>query len=335
MTAGPERLHGLDTLRGIAALCVVGLHANAIFPHQVPPWFTKGYLGVDFFLMLSGYLMARITEPRLAAGADPVRFMAARFRRFWTVVALGSLLGIPFLWVRTQGDPVWFVSALGANLAFLPWPADHLLFPLNVPVWTILAELLANALHVLVLWRMPTRWLAGLVLASAGAALWAAISYGSLDVGARPSNVVYSPPRILLAYGLGILLWRWRGARLSLPAPGWLALPLIPAAMLAAWTFGLGGWPFDLIFILALCPLVIALALGLDRDSTPGRWSAALAFPLFAVHVPALELARLLGLGPASGLVAAFAGALAIGWWTKSLPRRMEPAKSQGDPCCG
>ena len=32
--------------------------------------FGRGYLGVDFFLMLSGYLMARVQEPRLAAWKD-------------------------------------------------------------------------------------------------------------------------------------------------------------------------------------------------------------------------------------------------------------------------
>ena len=46
------RLAGLDALRGIAALLVMGLHANAVF-HGLAP-FSKGYLGVDFFLMLSG-----------------------------------------------------------------------------------------------------------------------------------------------------------------------------------------------------------------------------------------------------------------------------------------
>jgi peptidoglycan/LPS O-acetylase OafA/YrhL len=326
MATDAGRLHGLDALRGIAALCVVGLHANAIFPKEVPPWFYRGYLGVDFFLMLSGYLMARITEPRLAAGTSAARFMVGRYRRFWPVVTLGSLIGIPYLWVRTQGDPAWFAAALGANLVFLPWPADYLLFPLNVPVWTILVELLANALHVFVLWRLPTRWLAALVGASAVAAVWAAIDYGSLNVGARPSNVAYAPPRVLLAYGLGILLWRWRLA--GLPLPGWLALPLMPVPMLACWYLGYAGWPFDLLFVLTICPLTILLALNLTTDSAAGRWSADLAFPLFAAHVPALEAARMAGFGAGVGLAGAFAAAWAILWWTKPPARRMEPAKS-------
>jgi peptidoglycan/LPS O-acetylase OafA/YrhL len=310
------RLHGLDALRGIAALCVVGLHAGAVFG-EVPPWFSKGYLAVDFFLMLSGYLMARIAEPRIVAGASAVAFMTARYRRFWTVVALGSVIGIPYLWVRTQGNPGWFAGALAANLVFIPFPADRLIFPLNVPAWTILFELLANALHVFVLWRLATRHLTFLALILLVLTIGVAFDYGSLDVGARPSNVTYAVPRVLLAYTIGMLLWRYRGANLALPLPGWLALIAMPAAILASWCSGYRHWSFDLAFVVLLCPMVIATALSLTRDTAPGRFSGEIAFPLFASHVPVLEAARLAGYGPLVALPVAFAAALAILWWTK------------------
>jgi peptidoglycan/LPS O-acetylase OafA/YrhL len=318
------RLSGLDALRGIAALCVVGLHAAAVF-RDVPPWFAKGYLGVDFFLMLSGYLMARITEPRIAAGASPRAFITARYRRFWPVVALGSLIGIPYLWVRTQGDPAWFAGALAANLAFIPWPADRLIFPLNVPVWTILFELLANALHVFVLWRLTTRHLGLLTLILLALTIAVAFAYGSLDVGARPATALYAVPRVLLAYTIGMLLWRWKGAGLRLPVPGWLALAAMPAAILASWASGYRAWPFDLAFVVVLCPLVIAGALGVVRDTALGRFSAEISFPLFAAHVPVFEAARLAGFGPLVALPAALAVACAILWWTK-LPQRRKVA---------
>ncbi|MBK6801264.1 MAG: acyltransferase [Novosphingobium sp.] len=313
--AAPSRLYGLDALRGIAALCVVGLHAHAIFPY-FPDVLGKGYLGVDFFLMLSGYLMARITEPRLAAGLTAANFLKVRYKRFWPTVAFGSLIGIPFLWVRTQGDPLWFGAALGANMALLPFPADHLLFPLNVPAWTIFAELAANAVHVLWLRRVGLRTLAIIGLALLAATLWSGIAYGSLDSGARPSNAVYGLPRVFFAYVLGMLLWRCRGLPERLPMPAWLALPAMPIAMLLAWAMGWRGWPFDLIFVTALCPLVIAGALRIARDTAPARFSAEFSFPLFAVHVPVLEAVRMAGYGVLVGVPAAFAVTLAYLWWT-------------------
>jgi peptidoglycan/LPS O-acetylase OafA/YrhL len=321
-----ERLSGLDALRGIAACCVVGLHAQAIF-REAPPWFAKGYLGVDFFVMLSGYLMARITEPRIAAGLRPAAFLTARYRRFWPVVTLGSIIGIPYLWVRTQGDPAWFAGALTANLLLLPFPADRLIFPLNVPVWTILFELVANALHVCVLWRLKVRRLMMLALVLLGLVIGVAIGHGSLDVGARPANAAYALPRVLLAYVIGMLLWRWRGPAMHLPAPAWPALIAMPAAMLASWASGYRAWPFDLAFVLVLCPLVITAALNLSRDTAPGRFSAAIAFPLFATHVPVLEAVRLAGFGALAALPAALAVALAILWWTKT-PVRLRPRQA-------
>ena len=313
--AAPNRLHGLDALRGIAALCVVGLHAHAIFPH-FPDVLGKGYLGVDFFLMLSGYLMARITEPRLAGGLAPGAFLKARYKRFWPTVAFGSVIGIPYLWARTQGDPLWFASALAANMALLPFPADHLLFPLNVPVWTIFAELLANAVHVLFLRRVGTGPLIALALALFAATLWSAMAYGSLDSGARPSNAIYGLPRVFFAYVLGMLLWRCKGTAERLPSTGRLALVAMPGAMLLAWAMGWRGWPFDLVFVVVICPLVIVGALRIARDTALGRFSAEFSFPLFAVHVPVLEASRMAGYGVLTGVPLAFALTLAYLRWT-------------------
>ncbi len=152
--SAPARLAGIDALRGIAALLVVGLHTNAVFGGLGQ--FSKGYLGVDFFLVLSGYLMARITEPRIAAGLTAQRFIVARYKRFWGMVALGSLIGIPYLWIRAGGEWWPFLPALIANLALLPWPVANLLFAVNIPAWTIFAELVANGAHVSALRRLST-----------------------------------------------------------------------------------------------------------------------------------------------------------------------------------
>lgn len=325
--AGAARLEGIDALRGIAALCVVGLHAHAVYP-TYPNWFGKGYLGVDFFLMLSGYLMARITEPRLAAGLAPLSFMAARYRRFWPTVTKGSLIGIPYLWLRVGARPELFAAAFAANLAFIPWPADHLIFPLNVPVWTILAELLANLVHVLVLRHLSLRalvLLSALLFAATG---FIAQDYGSLDVGARPSNVILAPPRVLLAYCLGIVLWRWKREELRLPIPASLVLAAMPVAILGSWALDWTAWPFDLAFVTLLCPAIIAGALAMRHGGALARFSGEIAFPLFAVHVPVLEAMKLAGFTVVAAVPAALGMAVAILWWTKRPARSMEPARN-------
>ncbi|HVR91811.1 MAG TPA: acyltransferase family protein [Novosphingobium sp.] len=319
--AAADRLHGLDALRGIAALCVVGLHTGAVFGGF--PYFAKGYLAVDFFLMLSGFMMARVTEPRLAAGLDPLRFMQGRYRRFWPIVALGSVIGIPYLWVRAGGawDP--FLPALIANFLLLPWPVANLLFALNIPVWTIFFELVANAVHVLALHRVRTRTIAVLALIALALTIYVAMRFGSLDVGARPATFLGGFPRIFLAYLIGILLWRTRGDTALSFIPGWLAMTALPAAILASWAVGWRHWSFDLAFVLAVCPLTILGALGLRRATRIGWLSAAMSFPLFAVHLPILEAARELGYGVRTAAPLAFALTALIVWWTNRPARRM------------
>lgn len=319
MSTAP-RLAGLDALRGIAALLVMGLHANAVF-HGLAP-FAKGYLGVDFFLMLSGFLMARITEPRLDAGLAPESFMIARYKRFWGMVALGSLIGTPYLWVRSGGEWWPFLPALVANFSLLPWPVANLLFALNIPAWTIFAELFANASHVFALRRLSDTMMALLTVVLGGLTVWVAIAWGSLDVGARPAHVWAAIPRVFFAYCLGITLWRWRQGQVLLPLPGPLVLTAMPLAIVGSWYAGWFSWHFDITFVVVLCPLVISAAAAMTRQNRLGWLSAAISFPLFAVHLPILEAVRELGGGKAQAIPLALAAALTIVWWTNRRDAR-------------
>ena len=322
--AEPVRLHGLDALRGIAALCVVGLHTNAVFGGF--PWLSKGYLGVDFFLMLSGYLMTRVTEPRIGTKLTPQRFMIARYRRFWPMVALGSLIGIPYLWVRAQGDWAAFLPALVANFALLPWPLANLLFALNIPAWTIFAELVANAAHVFALRRLPTAWLTALVAGLLALTVWTLQSYGSLDVGARPSNWLPAVPRVFFAYVLGIALGRTWQRLPSIPLPAPLTLAALPIVLIAAVWFNWRHWAFDLAFVALLCPLVILAALRITATNRFYWLSAAISFPVFAVHLPILEATRELGFTKGPALTAVALVTASIVWWTNRPARSMATA---------
>ena len=320
------RLAGLDALRGIAALLVVGLHANAVF-HGLAP-FSKGYLGVDFFLMLSGFLMARITEPRLAAGLAPQRFMVARYKRFWGMVALGSLIGVPYLWIRSGGEWWPFLPALVANLALLPWPVANLLFAVNIPAWTIFAELVANASHVFALRQLSNKALALVTVILGLLTIWVAATWGSLDVGARPGHIWVAIPRVFFAYCLGITLWRWRQDRVLIPLAAGVVLAAMPVAIIGGWYLGWQGWSFDLAFVMLLCPLMISAATAITRQTRLGWLSAAISFPLFAVHLPILEAVRELGGTKEHAIPLALATALVIVWWTNRRDRRKAMAQA-------
>jgi peptidoglycan/LPS O-acetylase OafA/YrhL len=323
LAEGSPRLYGLDALRGIAALCVVAFHAHGVFG-GFPHLFAKGYLAVDFFLMLSGYLMARTSEPRLATGHPPLGFMVARYRRFWPMMALGSLIGVPYLWVRAS-DLAHFAPVLIANFLLMPWPLGRLMFALNIPAWTIFFELAANTVHVFALRTLRIRTIAALALLAFVVTIAVLQSFGSLDLGARPENFLAGFPRIFLAYLIGILLHRL-GIKLRGPVQlGWLALITLPAAMLGSWLSSFGGWQFDLGFVLLICPFTILGGLLITRPTRLGWFSGAISFPLFAVHMPVLEGMRELGFGVVAAVPAAIGGAIIIVWWT-NRPRRIKQA---------
>jgi len=305
----------------MAALCVLLLHQRAVFGgHR---YYGAGYLGVDFFLMLSGYLMASHQEPKLADGRlRPLRFMAARYRRLWPMMTAGALIGLPYLWHRTGGHWGAFTSQAAFELLLLPAiPLGAFLFPLNIPAWTIFFELAVNALHVTLLWRLRG-WLAGAGLALLAVAVaWIGWRHGGLDMGALPRDFLRGAARILLAYGLGIALARrWRAHR-PFPAPWWLALPLMPVLLPLAWWLGLSGPAFDIAFVLIGCPLMLAGGLRLHKWHGTAQWLGRIAFPLFALQMPILEGAHWLGgpwwLATILALLAGVAGAILPACWAK------------------
>ena len=122
-----RRLHGLDTMRGIAALCVFAFHLHGIYP-ETPSIWGKGYLAVDFFMMLSGYVMARTYEERMRGGLGAGNFVLIRYRRLWLTMAVGSLIGVGYLW-RATGDPAWFALGFALNMALLPSPVISSILP--------------------------------------------------------------------------------------------------------------------------------------------------------------------------------------------------------------
>ena len=130
-----ENLRSLTTLRGIAALWVLA-HNDLVFRHssevdKISGLFTKGYLGVDFFLVLSGFVLAYVYAlPMQSNGKrlDPWRFVGLRLARIYPLyVFLLSIRGsveAAKLFVEESGSfrgPAPFsdqnsVAALFANL---------------------------------------------------------------------------------------------------------------------------------------------------------------------------------------------------------------------------
>ena len=81
--AEPGRFVALDSLRGIAALGVAMFHLQAVSGPSTLPLFRSANLFVDFFFVLSGFVIAASYGERLTGGFGMARYMALRVGRVW------------------------------------------------------------------------------------------------------------------------------------------------------------------------------------------------------------------------------------------------------------
>lgn len=282
-----QRLPGLDALRGLAAIVVVLFHLGLPI--------AGAHLAVDFFFMLSGFVMARTYEARLREGTLRAgRFFAKRYRRLWGWMALGTSIGLVAALGR-YGVSGELALAYALMLAMVPAlnvaSAPYLL---NTPLWSIVYELVANAAHGLGLARMGK---GALVLVAAACALglgWA-ISVAGFPRGGFPEYHWLVLLRVGLAYVLGVLVWRLWGDAPPVRVPFALSFAVLPAYVLAVYL-----WPWDfapLVFILLLSPLMLFGGMRARFDSMSAQEAArvlgAASFPLYAVHYPAIQLLQL------------------------------------------
>ncbi len=140
-------LSNLTPLRGIAALWVVVFHFSEIVTKFVSTQYsllvTKGYLMVDLFFILSGFIMTHVYRKKFQSGVSVKNFrefIVARFARvyplhFFTLMILILLVALSGGWNIVQ-DP----KAISTNILLIHSFGIHKIFTWNVPSWSISAE---------------------------------------------------------------------------------------------------------------------------------------------------------------------------------------------------
>jgi peptidoglycan/LPS O-acetylase OafA/YrhL len=312
----------LDGLRGLAALAVVLYHLpgplHALAPH--------GYLAVDLFFLLSGFVLAAAYEERLRTGLGTAGFMLIRLKRLWPVYGLGVVLGVlVFSLVRTMrpDTPYFFpheplAGAILTSLLFVPQSAAYggPAFPFNSASWSLSVELFGNLGYAALSRSLRNVLLATLICIGVAGLVLVALKTDRLNVGVSPANLAGGYIRFLFSFPAGIALWRFEAAG-KLPAPRiplWLAFGAAAAAF-----FGIGAGALgDVLTVVVLFPLILIAA---RRNPRAKRlvgafaWAGAVSYPLYIVHPPmVVALAAFAGpsvLVPASFGIAGAAIALA------------------------
>lgn len=143
----------LDGLRGVAALAVIWYHIfEAFATSPVDQKFNHAYLAVDFFFVLSGFVLGYAYDDRWRKGMTSGKFMLRRIIRLQPMVVVGVLLGVVAFIV--QGCEKWDGSAVSISavvlslvlglfmLPSLPGTLPEVrgngeMFPLNGPSWSL------------------------------------------------------------------------------------------------------------------------------------------------------------------------------------------------------
>ena len=184
--------HLLDGLRGVAALVVICYHIGEDFAtNSLTHYFNHGYLAVDFFFMLSGFVIGYAYDDRRNT-MGVMAFLKRRVIRLHPMVVICALFGgLMFYgqateYLKVSDVPVALLAfATLLNMFLVPaWSGVEVrgfgeIFPLNGPTWSLFFEYIANVLYVLAIRKLSTRWLALLVFAMAGALFGYAVTNGS------------------------------------------------------------------------------------------------------------------------------------------------------------
>lgn len=276
--------HGLDALRGVAAVAVLLFHASAALN---APWLApSGGLAVDVFFVMSGFVIAYSYEhkiPELGVG----RFMAARLIRFLPLFYLGGALGLVRLGLLAlTGEPDAGLLASLAYFLFLPAPPGSAIggsiSPLNGPGWSLLLEIYINLAYAVLLPRLSTR----VVLAVSGAA-GVALALGllrSVELGGPHwSDLASGSSRVIFSFSVGVAIYRLRERLVFGLSDSW---PVLVAFSLAAFVPPSIAW--DAMFIFIVSPLLVAFALRLGRENWLARYGAASSYCIYAIHWPLL-----------------------------------------------
>jgi len=336
--AHSPRMFQLDGLRGVAAFMIVFYHLDIVYGIGGP--FQRGYLFVDLFFLLSGFVLAVSTEKKLLSGIGAFEFTWARFKRLWPLVAVGAGVAVVRAFVIGMADPLTLLWWLVLDLAMVPsLTGVGPFYRYNGPQWTLFYELLANFLHAAALKKVPT-WAMGLLAAVMG--LWLVYT---VNIHGNDTMGVSAPtwktwwqalPRVGWSYVLGVWIGRLYKGGLRTPSLPWpLALALPVAGIACVPYLPLGKVWGDLSFVILFLPVMMwltAMCRPPQSLKAPLEWLGNYSLPLYCVHLTVLVWTKELA-GSNSGQVAALALgiALVLSWFfSKVVSFSSKPTVAKG-----
>src|SRR5882724_485476 len=302
----------LDGLRGVAALVVVVFHLCETYSLGDPfaQVINHGYLAVDFFFLLSGFVIAYAYDDRWDS-MSIWDFYKRRLIRLQPMVIMGSIVGALLFYFQAGPEfpaiastPAWkllLVMLIGFTLvpvgSILDIRGWEEMYPLNGPAWSLFFEYIANILYAVGIRKLSNKLLGILVLLSAGLLMHLTVMgprgdvIGGWSIDRTQLHIGFA--RMLYPFFAGILLMRV-GKRIHVKG----AFPICSLLLVILFSIPRIGGPthlwmnglYEAFCIIVLFPLIVSMGAG---GSVTGKFFTKLcnffgeiSYPLYITHYP-------------------------------------------------
>lgn len=290
----------LDGLRGVAAIMVLLYHICETHWGQTTQPVAHGYLAVDFFFMLSGFVIGYAYDDRWSQGLSLKEFLKRRIVRLHPMVVLSAMINLACMCFLV-GGVIFPETSMGDVL--LAWLLSMLMIPgfagqmflISGTQWTLFYEYLANLLYATVIRRLANNVLYPLV---AIFGIWMLVyltaypGSGGVMAGGwecNTPNILRAFTRLLFPFFGGLALFRIN--KLICVKRGFLWASLLVMAVLlfphlegSFWVNGL----YEALVIALVFPLIINIGAGSPlsgkRATRICTFLGEISFPLYISH---------------------------------------------------
>ncbi len=315
MTAIKPKKHYeiLDGLRGVAAIIVVAFHIFEAFSggNRFKQIINHGYLAVDFFFLLSGFVVAYAYDDRWGKMTQ-WEFYKRRLIRLQPMVIMGMIIGAVLYYFQASdilfpmiaGMEVWKViltMVIGFTLLPIPpsmeirgWGEMH---PLDGPAWSLFFEYIANILYALIFRKFSNKVLSVFVLLFAGMLINYTVFgpkgdvIGGWSLNLEQMNVGFT--RLLYPFFAGILLSRL-GKLINVKGAFWVCSLLIAIVLIvprigdenSLWMNGI----YESFCIILVFPLIVSIGAGGEIKNPFSlkicKVLGDISYPIYITHYP-------------------------------------------------
>lgn len=311
----------LDGLRGVAALMVIWYHVFegfAFASNSAIETLNHGYLAVDFFFILSGFVIGYAYDGRWGKSLTMKDFFKRRLIRLHPMVIMGAVLGAITFCI--QGSVQWggthvaismIMLSLLCTIFFIPaMPGvgyevrgNGEMFPLNGPCWSLFFEYIGNILYALFIRRLSNKALTVFVVllgvALAAFAVFNVSTYGNIGVGWTLDGVNFlgGSLRMLFPFSLGMLMSR-NFKPMKVKGAFWICAIALIALFSVPYLEGLEplcmNGVYEAFCVIVAFPIILwigASGTTTDEQSTKiCKFLGDISYPVYVIHYPLMYL---------------------------------------------